>query len=275
MKVSIIVPCYNQSFYLPETLRSVLTQTYSNWECVIVNDGSTDKSEDIALQFCSTDKRFRYFKKENSGVSDTRNYAIAHSQGDIILPLDGDDLISPDYLEKAVEVFSSNTDVKVVYSQGEFFDQYHGVIALKPYKYETLLLENTFFNSVFFRKIDLERVGGYSVAMKKGWEDWELLIRLLDETSTVVKLPGVHYFYRILSGSRERSITDEQKKELFLQIYKNNKATYDAFFPDNIYYTFLWNKVKNENEVLRSTLDSLRNSKKYKLILFISKLLKK
>ena len=74
--VSIIVPCYNQAQYLPETLDSVLAQTYPYWECIIVNDGSPDNTEEIAKHYCEKDSRFKYVYKENGGLSSARNVSL-------------------------------------------------------------------------------------------------------------------------------------------------------------------------------------------------------
>ena len=70
-KVSIIIPCYKQAQFLIETLESVLSQTYPHWECIIVNDGSPDNTEEIAQRYCELDNRFIYLAKTNSGLADT------------------------------------------------------------------------------------------------------------------------------------------------------------------------------------------------------------
>ena len=67
--VSIIIPCYNQAEYLPDALESVFNQTYQNWECIIVNDGSTDTTELVSKEWCEKNKRFKYFQKQNGGLS--------------------------------------------------------------------------------------------------------------------------------------------------------------------------------------------------------------
>ena len=97
--ISVVIPAYNAGQFLDETLESVLSQTYENWECIIVNDGSTDKTESIAKKWCEKDARFRYFYKENSGASDTRNLGIKEARGEYIAFLDADDLYLPEYLE--------------------------------------------------------------------------------------------------------------------------------------------------------------------------------
>ena len=82
--VSIIIPLFNAEKYLVETLNSVVSQTYSNWECIIVDDGSTDFSERIVKEYCKQDERFKYYYQNNSGPSVARNFAFKQSSGDYI-----------------------------------------------------------------------------------------------------------------------------------------------------------------------------------------------
>ena len=270
--VSVITSCFNQAQYLPAALDSVLCQTYQNWECIIVNDGSRDDSEAVALSYCKKDKRFHYFYKENSGVCDTRNYAVAHSKGMYILPLDADDRIEKSYLEKSVAVLESDDDVDVVYGRAMFFGAYNGEIILKPFDYSTLLLENVFYSTVMFRRSRFESIGGYNVNMRNGWEDWELMISMLNESSKVVKLPEICFYYRILPNSRERSISKQQKEELFLQIYENHKNVYDRYFPNPIRFAFLNQQLRNIIREQQNVIVSLKSSKKYKVAQFISRI---
>ncbi|HQE33873.1 MAG TPA: glycosyltransferase family 2 protein, partial [Flavobacterium alvei] len=83
-KVSVIVPCYNQAQYLDESLASIYHQTHTNWECLIVNDGSLDHTEEIAQKWKAKDPRFIYIPKENSGVSNARNLGIEKASGEFI-----------------------------------------------------------------------------------------------------------------------------------------------------------------------------------------------
>jgi hypothetical protein len=71
--ISIIIPCYNQAVFLPDALESVMNQTHLNWECIVVNDGSIDRTEEVALNWVRRDHRFIYLKKENGGLSSARN----------------------------------------------------------------------------------------------------------------------------------------------------------------------------------------------------------
>ncbi|PAX52388.1 glycosyltransferase family 2 protein [Brunnivagina elsteri] len=97
--VSIIVTCFNQACYLERSVKSVLSQTYSNIECIIVDDGSTDNTQEIATLLMSLDSRVSYFYKENGGVSSSRNFGFKKAQGEWIQFLDGDDWIHTDKIE--------------------------------------------------------------------------------------------------------------------------------------------------------------------------------
>ena len=85
--ISIIVPIYNVEKYLRQCLDSILNQTYQNFECLLINDGSLDNSADICREYVSKDSRFKYFEKENGGVSSARNLGIECSRGSILLLL--------------------------------------------------------------------------------------------------------------------------------------------------------------------------------------------
>ena len=97
--ISIIVPIYNSENYLRQCLDSIMGQTYKNFECLLINDGSPDHSADICREYVSKDSRFLYFEKENGGVSSARNLGIERSKGEYITFIDSDDWVDSDYLE--------------------------------------------------------------------------------------------------------------------------------------------------------------------------------
>ena len=99
-KISIIIPVYNVEKYLTRCLNSVIGQTFSDWEAIIVNDGSDDGSEHICKSFASKDNRFQYIYKKNGGLSDARNVGIDNSKGQYICFLDSDDWLELNYLEE-------------------------------------------------------------------------------------------------------------------------------------------------------------------------------
>lgn len=101
--VSIIVPIYNVEKYLRECLDSILVQTFTDWECLLVDDGSPDKCGEICDEYAAKDKRFRVFHKENGGVSSARNLGLDKAKGEWVTFVDADDMIAPNFLRALVE----------------------------------------------------------------------------------------------------------------------------------------------------------------------------
>jgi glycosyltransferase involved in cell wall biosynthesis len=120
--VSVIIPTFNYSHYLSETLNSVKNQSYKNLECIVIDDGSTDNTKEIFNTAAGDDNRFKYFYQQNRGISSARNSGLKHAIGDYIQFLDSDDLIEPDKIKSQVEIFEINTNFDIVYSNFKFFD---------------------------------------------------------------------------------------------------------------------------------------------------------
>ena len=242
--VSIITPCYNQGPFLAEALESVLAQTFSLWECLIINDGSTDNTEEVALKYTMKDSRFIYIHQENLGVIAARNNGIRKSRGKYILPLDGDDKITNKYLEKAIEVLEHNDDVKIVYGDVEVFGASQGEYKLEPYSIRTLLVMNCISNSSFFRRTDFDRCGGYNPNMDGGYEDWDFWISLLEEGGLVYKIDIVGHLYRI--HQRSRNVEALTKSSILTEhIWMNHLPLYQQE------YVNLW---KEYTEITNSRL---------------------
>ncbi|MDJ0733597.1 MAG: glycosyltransferase family A protein [Nostocaceae cyanobacterium] len=115
-KVSVIVPAYNIGDYIEDALRSLETQSFREFEVLIVNDGSTDDTADIVKPYVDRDARFRLLQKPNGGLSSARNYGIRHARAEYIALLDGDDIYHPDKLANHVARLDSSPEVGVVYS---------------------------------------------------------------------------------------------------------------------------------------------------------------
>lgn len=112
-KVSIIIPCYNQARFLPDALASVLAQTLEDWECIVVDDGSTDNTREISLDFCTTDSRITYIEQNNLGLSAARNSGLKAATGKYIQFLDSDDLITPNKLEEQLHVLENSQNKRL------------------------------------------------------------------------------------------------------------------------------------------------------------------
>lgn len=119
--VSVIMPAFNASKYIQESICSVIAQTYSNWELIIVDDGSTDNTANIILKNCTLDTRIKYFYQENGKQGKARNLGISHSKGKYIAFLDADDIWCPEKLEiQLEEIVAQNVDL--VFSDSYIFD---------------------------------------------------------------------------------------------------------------------------------------------------------
>lgn len=205
-KVSVIIPCFNQGKFIQETVFSVLNQTYQNFEIIIVNDGSTDEETNSILRNVKWSKTTIYHI-ENSGVSVARNFGSKHSTGIYILPLDGDDLIAPSYLELAVSILDTKKNIKVVTCKTELFGAKKGEFYLPEYSLEMLIAQNVLICTSMFRRDDFEKTQGYNPNMVLGLEDWSFWISLLGQNDCgVYKIEEVLFYYQINRKSRNSSM---------------------------------------------------------------------
>ncbi|MDX8568438.1 glycosyltransferase family A protein [Elizabethkingia sp. HX XZB] len=237
--VSIIVPCYNHAVFLSECIESLLQQSYQKWECIIVDDGSTDETKIVAQLFSNRDKRIHYLYKENGGLSSARNFGIKNSLGEFILPLDADDKITPVYIEKAIEVFAKNSDIALIYGRANFFGDIEKEWDLPKYDYPNLLYGNQIYCSSIYKKELYELSNGYDEDMKDGFEDWDFLIRALDYR-IIYKLEDVVFFYRIKNNSMMQSLNANKLKHIQVKkyIYNKNIKKYKKYWPilRHVYY---------------------------------------
>lgn len=136
--ISIVIPAYNVEQYIEKTIQSIKNQTMDNYEVIIINDGSTDKTENIIKLNINNESRFQYFKTVNSGLSEARNFGITKTIGQYIFFLDGDDYIKPTFVEKISNVVHKSGDVETV-----IFD------------YESRTLEGKYFYKNYGHDTDL------------------------------------------------------------------------------------------------------------------------
>lgn len=133
LKISIITPIFNREEFLNETIESVLNQDYSNWELILIDDGSTDKSLQIAQKFADEYPHkiflFMHENGENRGASASRNLGIKHSSGDFITFLDSDDCFLPNTLSKGIAAFAANSEVQAVCGTLQYWFSWNAEIA--------------------------------------------------------------------------------------------------------------------------------------------------
>ena len=124
--VSVVVPSYNYGHLIRETLDSLAAQTYGAWECVVVDDGSTDDTRAAVEAYAARDPRVRYVRQENARQAAARNNGVRHSSGDYFQFLDADDLVEPRKFERQVEYLERHPDVDLVYSGVRYFSSEAG-----------------------------------------------------------------------------------------------------------------------------------------------------
>jgi GT2 family glycosyltransferase len=209
--VSIIVPTYNYAHFIGEALESVQSQTYSNWECIVVDDGSTDDTGIIAKQFADKDNRIKYHRQENQGLAAARNTGLANSPGVYFQFLDADDLLEPQKLERQVMFLESHPDVDIVFSDARYFRTGHleerrfsqyeenlpWVAKFSGHGKSVLLrlIANNIMavNAPLLRRSVIEDVGLFEGSVR-GIEDWDYWVRCANT--------GKHFHYDDAEGTR-------------------------------------------------------------------------
>jgi glycosyltransferase involved in cell wall biosynthesis len=208
--LSIVIPCYNSESTLESTLESVINQDFQDWEAIIINDGSTDSTEEIALRWVEKDKRFKYYTKQNEGLGKTRNYGIAKSTGGYILPLDSDNQLIKDFTLEAIVIFDNNQEVGVVYGDAEYFGERSGIWKVAEYDFKKILAGNYIDACAIYRKKIWEEAGGYDENMPcQGNEDWEFWVALGVLNVKFHHLEKVTFKYYFSKNSMIRSFNEE------------------------------------------------------------------
>ncbi|HEY9676170.1 MAG TPA: glycosyltransferase [Waterburya sp.] len=208
--ISVIVPAYNAERTVLETITSVLNQTFSDFELIVINDGSTDRT--IELLNTVNDPRLKVFSYPNGGLSAARNRGISQASGEFIAFLDADDLWSADKLELQLAALQQNPEAGVAYSwnycmdeQGESFYADPPIFATDQV-YAQLLMDNFIVNgsNCLIRRQAVESVGEFDKEVA-GSADWDYWLRLALHWPFVV-VPKHQVFYRISSGSMSANV---------------------------------------------------------------------
>lgn len=264
--VSIIVPAYNASNTILDTIKSIDEQTYTNFECIIVDDGSNDSAElcKNISDYLSKDK-YKYLKKENGGVSSARNWGVKNASGDYLMFIDSDDKIESSYIEKCLNILEMRPDLAFVCTNVQEFERSNNKISHKIVNLKEFIFHNAVFPCIaLMRTADFKRAGGYDEKLKV-CEDWNLYISLLKNNEKYFVIPEYLYFYR--KRSDLSSLTDQidcQKisKEIALnRIYDNHKDLYSDRLGS------IWNMVETNNNIIKT---SKRYSRSVSFIFIVS-----
>ncbi|WP_320173202.1 glycosyltransferase [Maridesulfovibrio sp.] len=227
--VSFVVPCFNHAEYLRECVHSLLKQDFNSFEIIIINDGSTDNTDEVATQLENEfpTQRIRHINQENRGLVRSRNRGCTIAKGKYILPIDADDLIAPTFLSKTVEVLESHPELDYVSSKALFFGHSNLIWPKNDLVPANFFATNQQTCTTLFRKSMWKELGGYDESMTRGYEDWELWIRATKNGHIGIQIDEPLFFYRRKADSM---ITNSRQKdaEIKEQIVRLHPDIYDA-----------------------------------------------
>jgi glycosyltransferase involved in cell wall biosynthesis len=213
--VSVITPLYNQGQYLQDAILSVIEQNYKNWEMVIVDDCSTDDSFHIAQTLVQKYPHYPihlYQNAKNSKAGVTRNVAFRHSKGNYIVPLDADDKLAPDFIQKTIAAMQAS-GADIVYTDVQEFGESDNLVPSIDFNPIILLLFNYITITSLMKRSVLEKVGGYDETLSYSAEDYNLWLSAIENGFTAKHIPEPLFYYRKRSGS----VFDVMSKEKDLQ----------------------------------------------------------
>ena len=208
MKISIITPCYNAEPYIARTILSVQNQTITDWEMIIVDDGSNDNSADIIKDFASKDARIKLLQKENGGSASARNMGLAIAQGEFIQFLDADDTIEPTKIERQITLMEQElldvtySDYCMVNEDGTHEDKKGHTFNLFKLLIGWGLFGTIPFHAFIYRHEFLRQNKILSSSEIREREDWDFHIKVFSATTRIQRLKGycgAHY-YRTPTG---------------------------------------------------------------------------
>ncbi|GMQ31712.1 glycosyltransferase family A protein [Algoriphagus confluentis] len=263
MKVSIIIPCFNYGRYLEECLANLLSQTYSDWEALVIDDGSTDQTMETVRDWQAREPRIQYFYQPNSGVSAARNLGLKKANGEFIQFLDADDLLSGSKLQLQVDFLKNHPDVDLCYTENHYFEDGQPEIRYPDqeflgrdwmirfsgtgaYALEQLILNNlAVVSSPMFRQSLLSHSGLFpeNVSHTEDWQFW-LQCVLAGAKVHYLNNPDAYTLIRVHRTSVSQQTQTMRYGELHLRTWLNRRISECPFLSDPE-KTFL--SILNEN----------------------------
>jgi glycosyltransferase involved in cell wall biosynthesis len=212
-RATIVIPCYNQAHYLRDAIESALNQTVK-CDVIVVDDGSPDDVYKATMGY-----PVAYLKQLNKGLSGARNSGIRLAKTEWVLPLDADDKIAPDMVEKCLQI-----DADIIGVGQETFGDYVAghIFQIEP-KHEDFLHSNQINCCSLFRKSMWKDVGGYDENMRAGYEDWDFWMRATAKGYKVKTIPEVLFYYRKHGHSMVNDATTKHQELLAYMLDKHKK----------------------------------------------------
>lgn len=200
--ISTVVPCYKQGGFLPVALDSIRAQTFADWECIIVNDGSPDDTAAVAREWTGRDPRFRYVEKANGGLSSARNAGLAVARGEFVHFLDADDFMLPGFYKAVIDRLALQPEATAAFSGWTMVDEEGAPMSTDEVREETtdwfhLMLKRCLCpcHALVIRRTAFGRCGNFQEALRS-CEDWDMWLRIAASGAEFVKVEGYYACYR-------------------------------------------------------------------------------
>lgn len=251
MTFSIIIPCYNTAVWLEECIESIIRQNYTDWEIILVNDGSTDNTEDILKHYEEKDSRIKVIRQENQGVSPSRNRAISEAEGDYLIFLDSDDFYKDENCLNRIEDCFHNENIdtvvfryQTVMDNGnitehlQYFDKMTGYIYTGEEYLQAVLSEKDiyqWFPWLYAFKRELWEKNNIQFN-PEFWilEDMNILYQIILKAQRVKVLNSVIYQYRVRASSVSRILSAKSMKSMLNVCKATVNAINRADFDENL-----------------------------------------
>jgi glycosyltransferase involved in cell wall biosynthesis len=224
--ISVVIPCFNDGIYLGETLEKLRKQTFTGFEVIIVNDGSTDEGTLKVLGEISGSGAATVLHKTNGRMSSARNYGVLHARGSIIAALDADDYFHPGFFQKGLALLAGDDNLAVVSSYIQLFGEYRKVAKPRGGSPFNLLFSSQIPACALVRKRCWDEIGGYDENMRNGYEDWEFYIRIFRKGWTIHVIKERLFFYRQTKKSTLVNDTGPNRAALISYIVDKHKDWY-------------------------------------------------
>lgn len=253
--VSVIMPAYNAAEHIAEAIESVLIQNYRNFELIIIDDGSTDNTKDIVAGF--KDDKIKYFYKDNGGPSGARNLAISKAVGQYIMPLDADDMMTPDFIARHLMEFEKHPEADLVYCDVLLIDDGGNPLRImeKPeYRDRRHLIRDLFRMGhpvlpfrLGIRRSVFDKIGFYDEDLLVS-EDYDMMRRFIKAGLRAHHLSEPLHLRRMHAGSLSKNNLSQKAKCHFEVVRRfTDTFTYDELFPD-----VAWNEITPERRPLHA-----------------------
>ncbi len=225
--ITVLLPTYNCGEYIGNAIKSILLQTYSEYEFLIIDDGSADFTERVIREM--NDPRIRYIYKEHSGIGDTLNFGLKKASHEMIARMDADDIAHPQRLFKQLRFYRQHPDIDILSCNYAVFEENKiKFIVEQPSLHEDIYKNLALFPrichpGVMYKRDKILSSGGYNDKLLYGEEDYELWIRIKDEVK-IFTMPEVLMFLRY----RKDSVSLKDSRKSFASIYKIQEKYYNS-----------------------------------------------